>query len=109
MTIGKPGIWIPFGIMLPLDRLPEDAAGGLLKALLEYGELGEVSHVPDQALPLWMVLSSQIQLDDVLYSMRSFKTRYQTYLRYMAGTNEPVLSFDAWMDAYGKYTDDATA
>ena len=103
MTIGKPAIYIPFGVTFPLDRISDEAAGKLLKELLVYGQWGVSDHIPDEALPLWMVLSGYIKLDDVAYSMRSRRSRYQFYLRHMEGKGEAVLDFDGWMEAYGKY------
>ena len=101
MTIGKPAIYIPFGVTLPLDRISDAAAGKLLKELLEYGMWGVSDHVPDEALSLWMVLSSYIQLDDIEYSMHSFRRRYWLYLRHMTGKNEPTLDLESWINVYG--------
>ena len=103
MTTGKNGILILFDVILPLDRISDEAAGKLIKELLVFGQWGVCDHVPDEALPLWMVLSSFIQLKDIHYSMDSCRSRYQFYLRHMEGNGELILDFDSWMEAYGKY------
>ena len=103
MTIGKPGICIPLDLAMPLLKLPDAAAGGLLKQLLTYGKYGVSDAVPDEALPLWMVLSSYIQLQDDVYCCGSYRQRYQQYVRWMKKNGRtPVLDYADWMDVYGK-------
>lgn len=104
MTIGKPGIFIRFGIMMALSRLSDEAAGGLFKQLLVFGKYGVSDHVPPEATALWMLLSSYILVDDDDYRVGSYQSRYQAYVRHMhSGKQKPVLDYNDWMAAYGIY------
>ena len=104
MTTGKPGICIPLDLTLPLLGLKDKAAGGLLKQLLIYGMYGVCDPVPDEATALWMVLSSYISMQDEAYCSGSYKRRYRFYVHWMKESGKgPVLTYEDWMDVYGKY------
>ena len=102
MTIGKPGIFIRFGVTPALCKLSDEAAGGLLKQLLTYGQYGVSDHVPPEATALWMLLSSYIPVDDDDYRVRSYKPRYKAYVRQMHSEKKtPVLDYNEWLETYG--------
>ena len=101
MTINKTGIMIPLWCLFFLERMPDAAAGGLLKALLHYGLVGLRDEVPDAALPLWMILQGEIDRQDAQFAMRSYPIRYQGYLRRKAELEEEPLDYHTWMTYFG--------
>lgn len=101
MTINKPGIRIPLWCKFFLDRLSDEAAGGLFKALLHYGLVGLRDEVPDAALPLWMVLQGEIDRQDEQFAMGSYPIRYSGYRRWMEEKGEEPLDYHTWMTYFG--------
>lgn len=58
------GVLMPFDLLFPLDRLSDAAAGQLLRAVLHYGCRRELLEVSPEALPLWWVLRSRLDLEE---------------------------------------------
>ena len=77
MTLGKPGIMLPLIYTIPIDRLPDEAAGCLLRSLLQYGKNGDVRSVPPAAYALWSILLFELEQGDELYYSRYYEPRRQ--------------------------------
>ena len=96
---GKPpGLIVYHSLREPLDALPDDECGRLLKAMLAYSCDGTL---PDTAVNqfAWILCKRMIDENQVQYKETCNKNKYSTYCREAKRAGQVPLDYDAWTAA----------
>lgn len=97
----KPGVMIYFDILPVIAQLSNTDKGRLFQAILEYAELGVVPELPTKLRPVWPMLTSRMDSDDIRYQRTVAKRRYAAYARWRKQENREPLPLVEWMKLEG--------
>ena len=98
----KPGVMIYFEIMEAVNRMSDEQAGALLKAILSYGSTMREPEIRDDLFMLWPLIRARLDSDDERYYRTSQRKRYAVYSRWAKNRNEEILPFEQWVMEYGR-------
>jgi len=98
----KPGVMIYFSIRGTLELLNDEECSALFRAILEYGETGDLVHqsLPGRAEVLWPLIRSELRHDDQRYWEISVRNRYANYVRWQKERGGDVLPRAEWEVLY---------
>lgn len=102
----KPGVMIYFDLQETLDRLSDEQAGILFRAILEYGAKRTEPDLPDPLFFLWPIIQTRLDCDDRRYYRVSQKRRYAVYVRWTKHHGQTPLSFTEWLCELDRNDDD---
>ena len=97
MTKGKPGVMIYFDLMGSLQHLSDKSAGILFKGIMHYAREGTEPQLPAAVLPLWALIKSRIDADDAVYQEKTWKNKYNAYVRWEKQQNRDPLPYESWL------------
>ena len=101
----KPGVMVYFDLLPVISQLSNADKGRLFQAILEYAQPGVVPELPSKLRPVWPMLTSRIDNDDVRYKQTIAKRRYAAYSRWEREEDRIPLGFTDWMRKEGFYAD----
>ena len=93
----KPGIMIYFDVIETVNRLSDQNAGLLFRAILEYGMTRRVPELPKKLFLLWPLVQMRLDTDDERYHRVARKRRYAAYVRWAKEKGETPLPFEQWL------------
>lgn len=96
--MNKPGVMIYFDILQVLERISDQDAGRLFRAILEYGRDGKIPALPDSAYVIWPLIQSRLDYDDERYYTTAYKRKYAAYIRWCGKKSEPIMPYKQWME-----------
>ena len=97
MGSNKPGVLIYFDIMGVVDKLSDQDAGILFRAILRYARDREVIELPDRLVVLWPLVQCRLDYDDERYLNTAFKRKYGAYVRWCRQKGQPCKSYADWL------------
>ena len=93
----KPGVMIYLDMLQTLERLSDENAGILFRAILKYGATGAEPELPDALYILWPMVRMRLDTDDRRYHQVSQKRRYAAYVRWAEHHGQSPLSYEDWL------------
>lgn len=104
----RPGVITYFSMRTAIDRLTDDQAGKLYKAVLAYGQEGkEPPFGNDFALQLmWDVIKPQIDVDGENYTKKVESGSYAAYCKKAKKAGVSVVEYDVWVTLPPENRDD---
>lgn len=97
----KPGVMVYFDLRKMLKLLPDTEKGKLFEAILDYGETGKVGELTDTLRIVWPLIQHKLDKDSFEYDKKVVKRKYASYIRWSKQHNEPILSYEDWLDTEG--------
>ena len=93
----KPGVIIYFDILGTVERLSNEDAGILFRAMLQYGLEKTIPDLSGVLYVLWPMVQMRLDSDDQRYYDVSQKRKYAAYCRWAKKRNETPLEYDEWL------------
>ena len=93
----KPGVMVYFDMLPVIAQLSNADKGKLFQAILEYAQLGVVPELPAKLRPLWPMITSRMDHDDIRYQRTVAKRKYAAYARWEREDSRIPLPFVSWM------------
>ncbi len=93
----KPGVMIYFDMLETLERLSDENAGVLLRAILEYGKTQCEPQLPDPLYLLWPMIRMRLDMDDERYYQVSQKRSYAAYVRWANHQGHAPMPYNEWL------------
>ena len=93
----KPGIMIYFDVIETVNRLSDQNAGRLFRAILEYGMTRRVPELPEKLFLIWPLVQMRLDNDDQRYYRVTLKRRYAAYARWTKEKGQIPLEYEQWL------------
>ena len=93
----KPGIMVYFTTRPLLDRISNEDAGILFRAMLDYGMSRIQPKLPDSLYVAWPLIQTNLEMDDIRYYEVSTKRKYAVYVRWAKERGEEPLTYSEWL------------
>ena len=108
MAKTRPGVITYFSMRTAIEKLTNEQAGKLYKAILTYGQDGiEPDFCGDMALQLmWAVTKPQIDADGVTYTSKVESGNYAAYYKKAKRAGIDPISYDVWVSLSPENRDD---
>ena len=99
MSKARPGVITYFSMRTAIEKLTDDQAGKLYKAILIYGQEGiEPNFYGDMALQLmWAVTKPQIDADGVTYTSKVESGNYAAYCKKAKRAGIAPIPYEVWV------------
>lgn len=97
----KPGVMVYFDMLPVIAQLSNADKGKLFQAILEYAQLGVVPELPAKLRPVWPMLTTRMDHDDIRYQRTVAKRKYAAYARWRKEEEKEPLPFTDWMRLEG--------
>ena len=97
----KPGVMVYFDMLPVIAQLSNADKGKLFQAILEYAQLGVVPELPAKLRPLWPMITSRMDHDDIRYQKTVANRKYAAYTRWERQDDRIPLPFDEWLHHEG--------
>ena len=93
----KPGIMIYFDMLETVNRLSDQNAGRLFRAILQYGMTQQVPELPEKLFLIWPLVQMRLDNDDERYYRVARKRRYAIYVRWANEKGQTPLPYEEWL------------
>ena len=94
---GRPGVMLYFdGVAQVLERLTDEQAGQLFKAIFAYALAGEIKDLDPLAAVVFDLLRPKIDRDAERYDSKVLKSRYAVWCRENVRKGGQPVSFEQW-------------
>ena len=93
----KPGVMVYFEVRTLIERMSTHEAGLLFRAILAYGETGEVPELPDKLYVFWPLIQMRLDVDERKYQSVINKRKYGGYCRSEKAKGNEPLEYNVWL------------
>ena len=93
----KPGVMVYFELRNTLDRLSLHDAGILFRAIMSYGETGEIPELPENIYLFWPLVQMRLDADDRKYRSVIHQRQYATYCRKEKAAGNTPMEYNVWL------------
>ena len=94
----RPGVMIYLDLRPAIKRLSVEECGLLLRAILDYGELGVAPDFEGGLGIAWDFIQPRLDRDAARYEEKALKARYSTYCREMKKRGLQPAEFEVWQE-----------
>ena len=92
----RPGFMLYFDLMPALDLLKDEEAGRLFRALMAYGQYGELQELSGSEAVAFQMLRPRMDRDRAAYAEKCLKNTYATYVREIRRQGGVPLEYEDW-------------
>ena len=93
----RPGFMLYFDLMPALDLLKDEEAGRLFRALMAYGQYGELKELSGSEAVAFQMLRPRMDRDRAAYAEKCLKNTYATYVREIRRQGGVPLEYEDWV------------
>lgn len=93
----KPGVMVYFEMRPLLERLSNNDAGILFRAIMDYGATGCIPELPESLFIVWPLIQMRLDMDNERYLDVVNKRKYAAYTRWAQHHDQTPLSYEMWL------------
>ena len=93
----KPGVMVYFEMRSLLERLSNNDAGILFRAIMDYGATGCIPELPESLFIAWPLIQMRLDMDNERYWKVTNQRKYATYSRWAKEKGNEPIPYNDWL------------